>query len=154
MLKTAQELKEQARKIRLNFWLINVCSLCGYHCGYVIDGDNVYYDSGCDCGFGHEPLQPRSWENLAEQYNRNQPENNPKISKEYLDKTEAIWKFNENKTMSHEKHIERHKELHQKLDELVADYITCTEKTLSNSSIMDLIKWSSEQCVKPNEDKK
>ena len=151
MLKTAQELKEQAQKIGLRFWLINICSMCGYRCGYVIDGDNVGYDSGCDCGFGHEPLQLRSWEELAEQYNRNQPENNPKISKEYLDKTEAVWKFNTKETMSLEEHITRHKELHQKLDELIADYVTCTGKSLSDSSIMDLLIWSYKQIDNPTE---
>lgn len=48
-----------------------------------------------------------------------------------------------------EEHISRHKELHKYLDELVADYIMCTEKTLGESAIFDLIKWSHQQTLDP-----
>jgi len=50
-----------------------------------------------------------------------------------------------------EEHIKRHKELHRALDELVADMITCTEKSLSTTSVMDLIRWSHEQTIHPQE---
>lgn len=51
--------------------------------------------------------------------------------------------------MIKEEHISRHKELHEHLDELIADYITCTEKTLGESAIFDLIKWSHQQTLDP-----
>ena len=52
---------------------------------------------------------------------------------------------------STEEHIQRHKELHQSLDELVADFITHTGKTPSRSTVMDLMKWSYEQTISPDE---
>lgn len=51
--------------------------------------------------------------------------------------------------MTKKEHTDKHIKLHQKLDELIADYISCTNKTLSESSIMDLIQWSYEQTRNP-----
>ena len=92
-MKTSEQLKEQAKKIGLEFWKVNSCSMCGYDCGYVIRGENVGYDTGCDCTYGRGGIEPRTWENLAGTYNMNQPENNPKISAEYLKELNEIWKF-------------------------------------------------------------
>lgn len=44
-----------------------------------------------------------------------------------------------------EEHRERHIILHKMLDELLADYIMETKKTLSETSILQLMKWSYEQ---------
>jgi len=41
MLKTKEELKQQAEKIGLKRWNIWDCSMCGYKCGYVIQGEMV-----------------------------------------------------------------------------------------------------------------
>ena len=35
MIKTAEELKQQAIKIKLHRWTVNICSMCGYPCGYI-----------------------------------------------------------------------------------------------------------------------
>lgn len=96
MLKTVEELKEQAQKIGLTRYPVHNCSMCGYPCGYNIHGDNVEYDSGCDC-VTYQNIQPRSWEELTKTYNMNQPENNPKISKQFLKKLNNTWKFEEEK---------------------------------------------------------
>jgi len=37
------------------------------------------------------------------------------------------------------------------LDELVADFIRNTRNTLSNTSVMDLMSWSFQQTVDPDE---
>jgi hypothetical protein len=95
-MKTKEELKEQAEKIGLSFWKIHTCSMCGYDCGYVIQGENVGYDSGCDCTYGRGGIQQRSWEELTEAFNRNQPENNPNFKgkhPEAYEKHYAVWKF-------------------------------------------------------------
>lgn len=47
--------------------------------------------------------------------------------------------------MTDEEHLKRHIELHKMFDELTADYIKNTDKSLTESSIMDLIHWSFEQ---------
>jgi hypothetical protein len=54
--------------------------------------------------------------------------------------------------MTKEQHIARHVELHSKLDELVADYILHTEKTLSETTVMQLLEWSATQLTDPTEE--
>lgn len=51
--------------------------------------------------------------------------------------------------MNEEEHKARHVELHLKLDELLADYITHGEGTLSHS-ILQLITWSHTQLLNPD----
>ncbi len=48
-------------------------------------------------------------------------------------------------------HTEKHTQLHAGLDELVADFITCTGRRLLNVTIMELIRWSFGQTVEPTE---
>ena len=48
-------------------------------------------------------------------------------------------------TLTQKDHKERHIELHKELDELIADYITVTGKRISNSTILELVQWSSQQ---------
>lgn len=54
--------------------------------------------------------------------------------------------------MDNQKHIERHKELHKCLDELVADFATHSGKMLSLSTVIDLIQWSKKQTENPTGD--
>jgi hypothetical protein len=51
--------------------------------------------------------------------------------------------------MTREEHIARHKELHRMLDELVADFISCTGKMPSKSTVMELMEWSCAQTTDP-----
>jgi len=51
--------------------------------------------------------------------------------------------------MNRDEHIKRHKELHERLDELVADFITHTQGLPSKTSLMDLMEWSFEQTKNP-----
>lgn len=53
--------------------------------------------------------------------------------------------------MTREEHIEKHKQLHNALDELVADYITQTGKRLTTSNLMELIEWSFQQTINPED---
>lgn len=46
-------------------------------------------------------------------------------------------------------HKNNHIELHNKLDELVADYISHSQKTLTNTSVLDLMIWSYSQVLNP-----
>jgi hypothetical protein len=48
-----------------------------------------------------------------------------------------------------EDHIKRHQELHAALDELLADYVLQTEKLLSETNLLELVKWSWEQVQDP-----
>ena len=51
--------------------------------------------------------------------------------------------------MTPEEHKQRHIELHTALDELIADFITHTNKLPSKSSIMELMEWSHQQTLEP-----
>lgn len=97
MIKTIQELKDQAMKIDLHEFTIRRCSMCGYPLKYLIspDFDYVFFDEGCDCRFTG-PIRS-NWRFLADAYNRNQPENNPSVSEEYLKELNDIWKFEDTK---------------------------------------------------------
>ncbi len=53
--------------------------------------------------------------------------------------------------MTLKEHKEIHSQLHSALDELMADFIAQTGRTLSNSSIMDLFEWSFLQTINPTE---
>ena len=55
--------------------------------------------------------------------------------------------------MSREEHIQCHKELHKKLDELVADCITHTAMLPSKMTVMELMQWSHGQTKNPTEKK-
>jgi hypothetical protein len=92
MLRKPEEFHKQAKKLNIKEWRIHNCSICGYPCGYIIKGDDVYYDSGCDCT-GCHGFRVSSWEEIAKFYNRNQPENNPKIKKDWLKEIDKFWGF-------------------------------------------------------------
>lgn len=53
--------------------------------------------------------------------------------------------------MDREEHIQKHKDLHRSLDELLADFITHTGELPSKSSIFELVEWSFEQSINPTE---
>lgn len=50
-----------------------------------------------------------------------------------------------------EEHIKKHKELHEQLDMLVADWIIETGNLLSNVTILELMQWSHQQTLNPTD---
>ena len=50
-MKTTEQLKEQAKKIGLKRWKVHNCSMCDYPCGYIIRGEEVFYDPGCGTNY-------------------------------------------------------------------------------------------------------
>ena len=53
--------------------------------------------------------------------------------------------------MNKKDHIKRHIELHKSLDELIADFILHTQKLLSETTVMELMEWTHEQTINPDE---
>ena len=53
--------------------------------------------------------------------------------------------------MDKEKHIEKHKELHNKLDELIADFIRETGGLPSTTGLIEFLEWSYIQTTNPTE---
>ena len=57
-------------------------------------------------------------------------------------------------TMTPEEHKVRHIELHRKFDELLADFISHTGKTPSNTTLREFMEWSYQQTIEPTEEEK
>lgn len=97
-MKTGQDFRDVAREKNVTRWNIHGCSICGYQCGYVIQGDDVGYDSGCNCSWGG--IRPSSWGAVAEHYNLNAGssdakerfEKNPRFG-EVIREMNAFWGF-------------------------------------------------------------
>ena len=84
-MKTGADFKEQTEKNNITRWDIHKCSMCSYQCSYHFIDGNVFYDNGCDCTSGQN-LNPRSWDDVAEQYNI---QSYPKVIK----KMNEFWGF-------------------------------------------------------------
>jgi len=62
----------------------------------------------------------------------------------------TIVKFKEiDAKMTKETHIEKHKELHRSLDELMGDFFGCTKKFASQTTLMEFLEWSFAQTENP-----
>ena len=55
------------------------------------------------------------------------------------------------KRMTKEDHKQRHIELHNRLDELLADYIGHTGNLLSKTTLLEIMDWSFQQTKNPTE---
>ena len=88
MIKTIEELKKQAKDKKIWFYPVHKCSMTWSWCWYEIQWDNVWY-------FDTSYTQPRTWEDLTECYNMNQPERNKNIKQSHLDELNEVWKFEE-----------------------------------------------------------
>jgi hypothetical protein len=55
--------------------------------------------------------------------------------------------------MTKEEHIEVHEILHRHLDELVADFINCTKKLPSRTTLLEFMEWSAKQLTNPDKPK-
>ena len=53
--------------------------------------------------------------------------------------------------MTKEEHKQIHIELHQAFDQLIADFISHTNKFPSTTTLHELIEWSYEQTINPTE---
>lgn len=88
-MKTAIDFKNAAIRKEIKRWDIHNCSMCNYACGYVIDNDRVFYDSGCDCTYRGQNLSPRSFEDIADHYNMQSNET-------VIQRMNEFWGFSDN----------------------------------------------------------
>ena len=58
---TAEEVKAQST---VTWWPLRNCGLCGATIGYII-GEQIMFDSSCDCSSYGTPPRPSSWEEVA-----------------------------------------------------------------------------------------
>jgi hypothetical protein len=69
-VKTADEMRKQAMLMRIDYWYMRDCSLCGYPLAYLFfqDPHEVIFDAGCDC-VRNMKKYVKSWDTIADQYN-------------------------------------------------------------------------------------
>ena len=82
-----EHFKEAVKRLGISRWNVWNCSMCGYECGFVFrNDDSVFYDPGCGCVTHNVPLEPRTWEDVANFYNIQKNEN-------IIAKMDALWRF-------------------------------------------------------------
>lgn len=62
---TAEEVEASIKQKGITMIVVRQCSLCDYDLKYIVEGDNLYFDSGCNCVRHPSPPQPREWGELA-----------------------------------------------------------------------------------------
>lgn len=64
---TAEEVKKSLQDRGVAFLPNHDCGICGVNVGYIINGDDVMYRSGCGCGWS--PDNPSSFQKIADWVN-------------------------------------------------------------------------------------
>lgn len=67
---TGEQVKEAVKKAGLTWIPHHDCSICGQDVGYIVNGDDLYFRSGCGCSWS--PDRPCSWDEAAESINMQQ----------------------------------------------------------------------------------
>lgn len=62
---TADEIKQSCRKHKIERADVRQCSICHAWIGYVITGDNIAFDGGCDCT-SYGGWSSRTWHDAAD----------------------------------------------------------------------------------------
>lgn len=65
---TGEEVKQAGLAAGITIIDHHDCSICGYMVSYFILGDQLYFDSGCDCGISSQPTV-RTWQEAADWIN-------------------------------------------------------------------------------------
>jgi len=65
---TGTQVKEGMENANISEVEHHRCGLCNYKTRYVRKGEELYFDSGCDCTHRYN-LEPRSWDSAADWIN-------------------------------------------------------------------------------------
>lgn len=63
---TPDQIKEAVTKAKINYCKIRECSICDAPLAYLIEGEEVFLDTNCDCVSYCTQPSPASWGDLAE----------------------------------------------------------------------------------------
>lgn len=58
---TAKDVHVKAAQLRHSKWILDECTECDYKIGFIFNGDQVMYDSGCRCDTTANPITVSSW---------------------------------------------------------------------------------------------
>ena len=68
-VKTGVDFREAVRRHKLETFEVRHCSICGTPVKFLFKDNHIFFDGSCSCAKGIP--QERSWDELAEMYNRN-----------------------------------------------------------------------------------
>ena len=69
--KTGEDFQRQVKEHDIRSWTLRHCSMCDAPLEFIFDGDDVFYDSNCDCVTYRTMPAPRTYEDIADIYNMN-----------------------------------------------------------------------------------
>ena len=64
---TGEQVKTAALAAGLTYVRHHECGGCGSWVGHSIDGENLYFEPGCDCSWS--PREPIGWDSVADEIN-------------------------------------------------------------------------------------
>ncbi len=76
-------IREKIQNNNKNRLPVHRCGICNYKCGFIIRGDDVYYDNGCHCTDFRYDLQERNWEDIENHISMQTDEVKQRILKEW-----------------------------------------------------------------------
>lgn len=80
MAVTGEQVKEAALAAGIEEVAHHECGGCWVTVNYVVVGEDLFFDSNCDCGPCTSELQPRSWDDAADWINMNKGEERKRIA--------------------------------------------------------------------------
>lgn len=77
---TIEEIKQAVEHFDIALFNLRECSLCGTSIGYTfVEDEGPMFHSNCDCTPHYTPPEPRTWESVADLFNRQTPEVRQKL---------------------------------------------------------------------------
>ena len=71
---TAEQVQKTVQERGINLWKLRECSICQTPLTYAFNGGEPTYNSNCGCTSYSSKPALRSWESVAEIFNRQTPE--------------------------------------------------------------------------------
>ena len=82
---TADQIKAATAEHVIRVWTLRTCSICYAPLNYQFPSDGtVYFNSNCDCGSRWEPVQERSYDDVARTFNMQTPEVRQRMWDEFI----------------------------------------------------------------------
>ena len=82
---TPDEVKDAVERLNITWWPIRKCSMCYQPIGYSFNSNGeVFFNPGCGCVTYSSPPEPRTWEDVANQFNMQREDVGQIIWEEFL----------------------------------------------------------------------
>ena len=81
---TVEQVQQAVQERGITLWKLRECSICLAPLTYAFGQDGITYDRSCGCVTYSEPPEPRTWEDVAKQFNIQKPEIRKRMWGEFL----------------------------------------------------------------------